>query len=191
MFKTFSIIPQLYFPTGSNFHNRHKRFYIKSCQPWQNYLGNPVWVHMYNKNHIVNQSLHSKIYSKFLCSPALQNVTKLGDRLVIRYSLRAAFCNAHGHCCKVSIDFSRYCIPNRLYFLENSFLVVWAVGSIFELWVSSQLVSLASLVINWIQYHNSCLGFLLFRLNSFDVLLVEQFFIDWKAYLTDFPTFQL
>ena len=72
--------------------------------------------------------------------------------------------------------------------LENSFNVVWAAVSGFPV---SQLVTLASLAINWIQYLNFCLGFLLSSLNSTDRLLIEQFFIAWKVRLAIFLSFWL
>lgn len=67
MFKTSSKISQLYFPTGNQFHNRHRKVCIKSCKPWWSCWGNPVWVYMHDGRHnIGNQRLLRLIQSMFL-----------------------------------------------------------------------------------------------------------------------------
>lgn len=67
MFKTSSKISQFYFPTGSQFHNRHKKVGIKSSNLWWSCWGDPVWVHMYDGRHnISNQRLLRLTQSMFL-----------------------------------------------------------------------------------------------------------------------------
>lgn len=76
VFKTTSKISQPYFPTGSHFHNRHKKVCIKSCKPQWSCWGNPLWVCMCDGRHNTgNQRLLRLTQSMFqqFCFAQLRN----------------------------------------------------------------------------------------------------------------------